>query len=113
MLCFIAAGDVRQNRWATNLVVMGHALIVAALLGMLAFGNDASVAGTFGEPIGTDLSPTLQLWIWAAAASLVAVLLGFLYHSALRGRYGLKYLWPHQHTTAMALRSWWWAQTRR
>jgi choline dehydrogenase-like flavoprotein len=103
VLCFIAAGDVRQNGWATNLVVMGHALIVAALLGMLAFGNHDSVAGTFGEPIGTDLSPTLQLWIWAAAASLVAILLGFLYHSALRGRYGLKYLWPHQHTTAMAM----------
>jgi choline dehydrogenase-like flavoprotein len=102
-LCFIAAGDIRQNGWATNLVVMGHGLIVSALLGMLAFGNHDSVAGTFGEPIGTDLSPTLQLWIWAAAASLVAVLLGFLYHSALRGRYGLKYLSPHQHRTAMAM----------
>ena len=114
MLCFIAAGDVRQNGWATNLVVMGHALIVAALLGMLAFGNHDSVAGTFGEPIGTDLEPDAQLWIWAAAASLVAVLLWFLYHSALRGRYGLKYLWPHQHTTAMAMAGvWWWAQTRR
>src|SRR5688572_23152733 len=43
-LCFIAAGDVRQNGWATNLVVMGHGLIVAALLGMLAFGNHDSVA---------------------------------------------------------------------
>ncbi len=103
VLCFIAAGDVRENGWATNLVVIGHALIVAALLGMLAFGNHDSVAGTFGEPIGTDLSPTLQLWIWVTAASFVAILLAVLYHSALRGRYGLKYLWPHQHRTAMAM----------
>ena len=49
-------GTSVQNGWATNLVVMGHALIVAALLGMLAFASDG-VAGTFGEPIGTDLKP--------------------------------------------------------
>jgi choline dehydrogenase-like flavoprotein len=103
VLCFLAAGDIRQNGWATLLVIGGHVLIVLALLGMLAFGNHDSVAGTFGEPIGTDLSPTLQLLIWAAAATFVAVLLAVLYHSAARARYSLKYLWPHQHRTAMAM----------
>ena len=103
VLCFLAAGDIRQNGWATLLVIGGHVLIVLALLGMLAFGNHDSVAGTFGEPIGTDLSPTLQLLIWAAAATFVAVLLGVLYHSAAKARYSLKYLWPHQHGTAMAM----------
>ena len=57
---------------------------------MLAFGNHDSVAGTFGEPLGTDLSPTLQLLIWAAAATFVAVLLAVLYHSAVKARYGLE-----------------------
>ena len=104
ILCFIAAGDVRQNGWAAWLVVIGHVLIVLALLGMLAFGNHDSVAGTFGHPFGTDLSPTLELLLWAAAATfLVAVPLAILLHNAARARYSLKYLWPHQHRTAMAM----------
>ncbi|HEY6771504.1 MAG TPA: GMC family oxidoreductase [Solirubrobacterales bacterium] len=104
VLCFLAAGDVRQNGWAAWLVVLGHVLIVLALLGMLAFGNHDSVAGTFGRPFGTDLSPTLQLLIWAAAATfLVAIPLAIALHKAARGRYELKYLWPHQHATAMAM----------
>ena len=103
VLCFIAAGNVRRYGWAVLLVVMGHVLIVSMLLLMLAFGNHDSVAQTFGEPAGTNLSPTLQLLIWAAAASLVAALLAVLYHSAAKARYGLRYLWPHQHTTAMAM----------
>ncbi len=104
ILCFLAAGDVRQNGWAAWLVVIGHVLIVVALLGMLAFGNHDSVAGTFGQPFGTDLSPTLQLLIWAAAATfLVAIPLAVFLHKAATGRYALKYLWPHQHATAMAM----------
>jgi choline dehydrogenase-like flavoprotein len=104
ILCFLAAGDVRQNGWAAWLVVIGHVLIVVALLGMLAFGNHDSVAGTFGQPFGTNLSPTLQLLIWAAAATfLVAIPLAVYLHKAARGRYALKYLWPHQHATAMAM----------
>jgi choline dehydrogenase-like flavoprotein len=104
ILCFLAAGDVRQNGWLAWLVVLGHVLIVVALLGMLAFGNHDSVAGTFGQPFGTDLSPTLQLLIWAAAATfLVAVPLAVFLHKAARARYSLKYLWPHQHRTAMAM----------
>ena len=70
---------------------------------MLAFGNHDSVDHTFGSPLGTSLSPTLQLLIWAAAATFVAVVLAVLQHSAVKGRYGLKYLWPHQFTTAIAL----------
>jgi hypothetical protein len=103
VLCFIAAGDVRRNGWAVLLVVMGHLLIVASLLLMLAFGNHDSVAHTFGEPAGTNLSATLQLLIWAAAATFVAVFLWVLNHSAAKARYSLKYLWPHQHGTAMAM----------
>jgi len=104
ILCFLAAGDVRQSGWAAWLVVIGHVLIVVALLGMLAFGNHDSVAGTFGQPFGTDLSPTLQLLIWAAAATfLVAIPLAVFLHKATKARYALKYLWPHQHGTAMAM----------
>jgi choline dehydrogenase-like flavoprotein len=104
ILCFLAAGDVRQNGWMGWLVVLGHVLIVVALLGMLAFANVDSVAGTFGTPLGTDLSPTLQLLIWAAAATyLVAIPLAVFLHKAAKARYSLKYLWPHQHRTAMAM----------
>jgi choline dehydrogenase-like flavoprotein len=104
ILCFLAAGDVRQNGWMGWLVVIGHVLIVLALLGMLAFGNHDSVAGTFGHPFGNALSPTLQLLIWAAAATfLVAIPLAIYLHKAGKARYSLKYLWPHQHRTAMAM----------
>jgi choline dehydrogenase-like flavoprotein len=104
ILCFLAAGDVRQNAWMGWLVVIGHVLIVLALLGMLAFGNHDSVAGTFGAPFGTNLSPTLELLIWAAAATfLVAIPLAIYLHKAAAARYSLKYLWPHQHRTAMAM----------
>src|SRR5215204_274902 len=51
-LCFIAAGDVRQNGWAALLVILGHLLIIGSLLFMLAFGNTLSVDGTFGPPAG-------------------------------------------------------------
>jgi choline dehydrogenase-like flavoprotein len=102
-LCFLAAGDVRRNGWMALMVAGGHVLIVASLLLMLATGNDGSVAHTFGEPLGTSLSPTLQLLVWVAVASVVAVVLVLLYHSAAKARYGLKYLWPHQHTTAKAM----------
>src|SRR5262249_24243092 len=51
----------------------------------------------------TNLSRTLQLLIWAAAASFVAVLLALVQHAAVKARYGLRYLWPHQHNTAMAM----------
>ena len=104
ILCFIAAGDVRQNGWAAWLVVIGHVLIVVALLAMLAFGNHDSVSGTFGQPFGTGLSPTLQLLIWAAAATfLVTIPLAIVLHKAAKARYSLSYLWPHQHRTAMAM----------
>jgi choline dehydrogenase-like flavoprotein len=103
VLCFIASADVRRNGWAAQLVVLGHVLIVAALLTMLAFGNHDSVDGTFGAPLGTSLSPTLQLLVWAAAATGVVIVLSLLYRSAVTARYGLRYLWPHQHNTAMAM----------
>ena len=103
ILCFLAAGDVRQNGWAINLVIAGHVLIVASLLFALAFGNHDSVAHTFGEPLGTSVDPTVQLLIWAALASAVVAVLALLHHSAVRARYSLKYLWPHQYRTAMAM----------
>ena len=53
-LCFIAAGDVRQNGWAATLVIAGHVLIVGSLLFMLALGHTDSVAGSFGEPLGVS-----------------------------------------------------------
>ncbi len=104
VLCFIAAGDVRRNGWAALCVIGAHVIIVASLLFMLFFGDTSSVAGSFQAPPGFELpSPTVLLWIWLALAIGVIVLLAALYHSAARARYGLRYLHPHQHRTAMAL----------
>jgi choline dehydrogenase-like flavoprotein len=103
-LCFIAAGDVRQNGWAALLVVAGHVLIVGSLLFMLALGHTDSVAGSFGEPLGiASPDPTVLAWIWVGLASAVIVGLTWLYSSAARARYSLRYLEPHQHRTAMAM----------
>ncbi|HKG17605.1 MAG TPA: GMC family oxidoreductase [Solirubrobacteraceae bacterium] len=103
-LCFIAAGDVRQNGWAALIVIAGHVLIVGSLLFMLALGHTASVAGSFGEPFGIPVpDPTLLAWVWAALASALIIGLALLYHSAAKARYSLRYLAPHQHRTAMAM----------
>ena len=103
-LCFIAAGDIRQNGWAALLVVAGHALIIAGLLAMLLFGDISSVAGSFGDPAGIGVPSAEALWgIWLGLATLVTVLIFNLYRSAARARYRLRYLSPHQHRTAMAM----------
>lgn len=103
-LCFIAAGDVRQNGWAALLVIAGHVLIVGSLLFMLALGHTDSVAGSFGEPFGIATpDPTVLAWIWVGLASAVIVAFTLLYRAAVKARYRLRYLAPHQHRTAMAM----------
>jgi choline dehydrogenase-like flavoprotein len=107
-MAFIAAGDLRQNGWAGLLVIGGHLLIVGSLLLSLLlslfFDNPLSVAGAFGPPFGIGIpNPTVVLLIWLGLATFVIVLLSVLYHSAGRARYGLRWLWPHQHRTAMAM----------
>jgi choline dehydrogenase-like flavoprotein len=104
ILCFIAAGDVRQNGWAALLVIGGHALIVFGLLFMLAFGDTRSIDGTLGDPLGIHFDdPTVVLLAWVGAASAVVAVLALLYRSAAKARYSLRYLSPHQHRTAMAM----------
>jgi choline dehydrogenase-like flavoprotein len=102
-LCFVAAGDVRRNGWAGLLVIAGHVLIVGSLLYAFAFGNTDSVDHSFGEPGIPMPDATVLLVIWAVLASFVVALLTFLYHSAARSHYRLRYLAPHQHRTAMAM----------
>jgi choline dehydrogenase-like flavoprotein len=103
-LCFIAAGDVRQNGWAAQLVVAGHVLIVGSILFMLAIGHTDSVAGSFDSPLGVNPpDPTVLAWIWVALASAVIVGLAVLCRSAAKAHYSLRYLAPHQHRTAMAM----------
>lgn len=103
VLAFIAAGDVRQNGWAGQLVIAGHVLIIASLLFMFGIGHADSVDGTFGAPLGIEVDPTVLLSIWLALASGVVIVLWLLYRSAARARYTLRYLMPHQHRTAMAM----------
>ena len=104
VLAFIAAGDIRQNGWAGQLVIAGHVLIVASLLFMFLTGNADSVAGTFGAPADIGLpDPTVLLFIWLVLACGVIAVLWLLYRSAARSRYALRYLLPHQHRTAMAM----------
>ncbi|MGZ5315930.1 MAG: GMC family oxidoreductase N-terminal domain-containing protein [Solirubrobacterales bacterium] len=102
VLCLIAAGDVRQNGWAGLLVIGGHVLIVASLLFMLVVDRTLSVSGTFGEPLGIS-DPTVVLVVWLGLATGLIALLSILYHSAGRARYSLRWMWPHQHRTAMAM----------
>ena len=102
-LAFIAAGDIRQNGWAGQLVIAGHVLIVGSLLFMLGIGHHDSVEATFGKPFGIEVDPTLLLFIWLVLAAGVVVVLWLLYRSAARARYTLRYLMPHQHRTAMAM----------
>ena len=105
VLAFIAAGDIRQNGWAGQLVIAGHVLIVASLLFMLFTGNTDSVAGTFGAPvdIGCPIPTAAAVHLARPGRRGSSPCSALLYRSAARSRYALRYLLPHQHRTAMAM----------
>ena len=105
VLAFIAAGDIRQNGWAGQLVIAGHVLIVGlAAVHAPHRQRRQRRRRPSARPLGIGLpDPTVLLFIWLVLACGVIAVLWLLYRSAARARYALRYLMPHQHRTAMAM----------
>jgi choline dehydrogenase-like flavoprotein len=99
-MCVIAVADLRRFSWAVVLVIAGHVVLLACLLAFVIFGNTWSVEGTFaGGPVGGEE----LLWLWVFAAFALLMVVGALYESAARARYGLRYLSHPEWVTVMAL----------
>ena len=104
VLCLVAAADLRRHMWAVSVVIGAHLLIIGSLLFSVATGNADDVSGSFAAPPGVGLpeAETL-LFIWLGLALAVTVALLYCRQKAVRARFELKYLAPHQHRTLMAL----------
>jgi choline dehydrogenase-like flavoprotein len=100
-MCVIAVADLRRFSWAVTLVLAGHVVLLVCLLSYAAFGSSWSVEGTFEGPAHIDAN--LLLWLWVVAAFVLLVVVGALYESAQRARYGLRYLNHEEYATLLAL----------
>ena len=104
ILCIVAAADIRRHMWAVSVVIGAHLLIIGSLLLSWATENADDVSGSFDSPRGLAL-PDVEviLFIWLALAIAVTAALIYCRHTAVRSRFELKYLAPHQHRALMAL----------
>ncbi|MEA2474456.1 MAG: hypothetical protein QOE06_2371, partial [Thermoleophilaceae bacterium] len=100
-MCVLAVADFRRFSWAVGLVLAGHAILLVCLLAMAARSGPQSIDGTFAGPAA--VTGELLLWLWTFAAFFLLTVLGALYESASRARYGLKYLSHAEFVTLQAL----------
>jgi choline dehydrogenase-like flavoprotein len=99
-LAVIAVGDLRRNTWAVVLLIAAHVALIAGLVIEALFGDIHHISHTFAGPgLGAETT-----WIvWLAADILIVVVLSWLYESAQRERWGLRYLGNAEFLTLMAL----------
>ena len=103
-LCAVAAADIRRHMWAVGVVIGAHLLIIGSLVISWATNNASDVSGSFDAPPGFGLPDAETiLFIWLALAIAVTAALIYCRRQAIRARFDLKYLAPHQHRTLMAL----------
>ena len=104
ILCMVAANDVRRFGWAVWVIIIGHVLLVGALLAALISGKGMSVAATLPPIFGLSVpEPRTYLLIWLAAAVTITSVVALCGHRALRSRYPLRYLTQLQHRTLSSL----------
>jgi choline dehydrogenase-like flavoprotein len=100
LLALLAISDIRRFGYAVTLIIVGHLLLWIALALMLAIGNTGAVGATLGE---ASPEPTLVAWLWLTGAAAVVAVFTTLYESALRARFGLRYLSYAEFSTILAL----------
>ena len=104
ILCMVGASDVRRFGWAVWVIVIGHVLLVGALLAALISGQGMSVAATLPPIFGLPVPEAhTYLLIWLAAAVTITSVVALCGHRALRSRYPLRYLSQLQHRTLSSL----------
>jgi hypothetical protein len=99
-LAVIAVGDLRRNTWAVVLLIAAHVALIAGLVIEALFGDFHHISHTFAGPgLGAETT-----WIvWLSADILIVVVLSWLYESAQRERWNLRYLGNAEFVTLMAL----------
>ena len=97
-LCAIAVADIRRFSFTVALVIGGHVLLVLGLATALIAGDTKSISHTI---VGPGLGAGTLVWVWLGAASAIVVLFTWLYGSAERARFGLRYL-GHAEFRALA-----------
>ena len=76
---------------AVLLLIAGHVFLVIGLLTAIAAGDDGTVAHTLGSP-PFGISATTLSYLWIGADIVVIAVFSWLYLSAQRARFGLRYL---------------------
>ncbi|MCW3065275.1 MAG: family oxidoreductase [Solirubrobacterales bacterium] len=97
-LCAIAVADIRRFSFTVALVIGGHVLLVLGLASALVAGDTKTISHTI---VGPGLGAGTLVWVWLGAASAIVVLFSWLYESAERARFGLRYL-GHAEFRALA-----------
>jgi choline dehydrogenase-like flavoprotein len=97
-LCAIAVADIRRFSFTVVLVIGGHVLLVIALATALISGDTKSIDHTI---VGPGLGAGTLVWVWLGAAAFIVVLFTWLYETAERARFGLRYL-GHAEFRALA-----------
>ena len=99
-LAVIAVGDLRRNTWAVVLLIAAHVALIAGLVIEALFGDIHHISHTFAGP---GLGPETTWIVWLSADILIVVVLSWLYESAQRERWNLRYLGNAEFLTLMAL----------
>ena len=101
LLALVAAADVRTYRVCTLLLILGHAISVAAMICVLIWGDTTRMA-SLGGFIGTRPVRDLLWFAIVMDGVILGLLIGF-YRAADRSRYTLRYFSPTEFRCLAAL----------
>ncbi len=90
-LCLLGAADVRRFSSAVLLLIAGHVFLVLGLLTSVIAGDVGTTAHTLGSP-PFGISATTLSYLWVGADIVVIAIFSWLYLTAQRARFGLRYL---------------------
>lgn len=98
-LCALAASDIRRFSRAISLIVVGLVAWVIAAVAILIWGE----TGRVFDILGLDLTMTAIMWMGIGLQGGLAIGFAILHRTAVKARYGLRYLAPGQFRTLEAL----------
>jgi choline dehydrogenase-like flavoprotein len=107
VLATLVIADVRRFGRLMTVLVLGHLAIALGLAALLVTGaTDVNFPATPGAVLGIGPFAVLAPWrvpAWLVAAAFATANLGWLHVTARRSRFGLRYLYPTQFETLVAV----------
>jgi choline dehydrogenase-like flavoprotein len=107
VLAVLVIADVRRFGRLMTVLVLGHLAIALGLAALLVTGaTDMNFPATPGAVLGIGPLAVPEAWrvpAWLAAAAFATGHLGWLHITARRSRFGLRYLYPTQFETLVAV----------